>query len=100
MNKSIDEGFGFPVEILNPTFKTLFGKEVLDVNYKTLSEMVLNQLVTKQGRLTGHELKYIVDKMEQSSREFAKPLGTSHVVVLKWLKNGNELTNITKFAGS
>ena len=94
MNKFIENGFGFPVEILNPTFKTVFGKKVLDVNYKTLSELVLNQLVTKQGRLTGHELKYIVDKMEQTTREFAKPLGTSHAVVLKWQKKGDDLTNM------
>lgn len=94
MSKYIDTGFGFPVHISNAVFKEVFGQEILDINYKTLALMVLNQLVTKQGRLTGHELKYIVDKMEMTIRDFAKPLGVSHAVVVKWQKKYDNLTDM------
>ena len=95
MNKTyIEKAFGFDVEVLHPQFKTVFGEEVLDVNYKTLAVLVLHQIVIKPGRLSGNEMKYVIDKMEVTVRAFASKLGIKHTAIVNWKNKKNELTKM------
>lgn len=78
------EGLGFPIRLINVPMKKVFGEWVLDINLEIFQRAVLDILVRKPSPLTGAEIRFIIDYLEMSTREFAQLFGVSHVAVLKW----------------
>ena len=82
----IYKGLGFPIRLINVPMKKIFGEWAIDINFNALQIVVLNILARKPTVLTGKELRFIIDYLEMSSRDFAKLFGVSHAAVLKWEK--------------
>lgn len=82
----IFNGLGFPIRLINVPMKKVFSEWVLDINYNTLQIAVLNMLARKPTPLSGNELRFIIDYLEMSTRDFAKLFGVTHAAVLKWEK--------------
>jgi DNA-binding transcriptional regulator YiaG len=78
------EGLGFPIRLINIPMRKVFGEWVLDINIDELQKFVLHILAYKTSPLTGAEIRFIVDYLKMSSREFAHLLGVTHAAVLKW----------------
>ena len=55
----VDEGFGFPVKLVNVPMIKVRGHWTPDVNYKELSESLLRALACKPTRLSGNEVHFI-----------------------------------------
>lgn len=77
-------GLGFPIRLVNVPMKKVFGEWAIDINFNTLQLAVLNMLARKPTPLTGGELRFIIDYLEMSTRNFAKLFGVTHAAVLKW----------------
>ncbi len=90
----VDEGFGFPVHLLNVPMVKVRGQWTPDVDYNKLQKIVLKQLAHKPGRLSGDEIHFIRQALEMTLQQFAKRLGLSHVAVIKWEKVGAEATSM------
>lgn len=78
------EGLGFPIRLVNVPMKKIFDEWVLDINLEHFQKAVLNMLIRKLTPLTGGELRFIVDYLRMSTREFAQLFGVTHAAVLKW----------------
>lgn len=90
----VDMGFGFPLYIQNIPMVYVRGVWTPNVNYKRLSEMVLQMLVEKPSRLTGNELKFIRNKLQMTLKAFAERFYVTHPAVLKWEKSADNPTNM------
>ena len=78
------EGLGFPIRLINVPMKKVFGEWVLDINLKTFQKVVLHILACKTTPIRGCELRFIIDYLKMSTREFAQLFGVTHAAVLKW----------------
>src|SRR5262245_12381609 len=78
------EGLGFPVRLINVPMKKIFGEWVLDINLEHFQKVVLHMLACKTVPLSGAELRFIIDYLRMSTREFAHLFGVTHAAVLKW----------------
>ena len=76
--------------------KKVLGEWVMNINLNTLQNVVLNLLVRKPVLLSGSELRFIIDYLEMSTRDFAKLFGVSHVAVLKWEKEESKMNSSTE----
>lgn len=92
----IYEGLGFPIRLVNVPMKKVFGEWAIDINFNTLQIVVLNMLARKPTALTGKELRFIIDYLEMSTREFAKLFGVTHAAVLKWEKEETKMNPSTE----
>ena len=84
MDTFIWEGLGFPIRLVNVPMKKVFGEWVLDINLEHFQKTVLNLLARKLTPLTGGELRFIIDYLQMSTRDFAQLFGVTHVAVIKW----------------
>lgn len=78
------EGLGFPIRLVNVPMKKKFGDWVLDINLNHFQKTVLYMLARKPTSLNGNELRFIIDYLKMSTREFAQLFGVTHAAVLKW----------------
>jgi DNA-binding transcriptional regulator YiaG len=78
------EGLGFPIRLVNVPMKKVFGDWVLDINLEHFQKAVLLILAKKPTPLNGGELRFIIDYLKMSTREFAQLFGVTHTAVLKW----------------
>jgi len=92
----IYEGLGFPIRLVNVPMKKVFGEWAIDINFNTLQVVVLNMLARKPTALTGMELRFIIDYLEMSIRDFAKLFGVTHAAVLKWEKEETKMNPSTE----
>lgn len=92
----IYEGLGFPIQLINVPMKKVFGEWAIDINFNTLQLVVLNMLARKPTSLTGSELRFIIDYLEMSTREFAKLFCVTHAAVLKWEKEESKMNPSTE----
>lgn len=90
----VDVGFGFPVYLQNVPMVYVRGVWTPKVNYKRLSEMLLQMLVEKPSRLTGNELNFIRNKLQMNLKAFAERFYVTHPAVLKWEKSADKPTNM------
>jgi DNA-binding transcriptional regulator YiaG len=90
----VDRGFGFPLYFQNVPMVYVRGIWTPKVNYKKLSEMVLQMLVEKPSRLTGNELKFIRNKLQMTLKAFAERFYVTHPAVMKWEKSADHSTNM------
>lgn len=85
------EGLGFPIRLINVPMKKVFGEWILDINLVHFQKAVLNMLARKPTPLIGGELRFIIDYLEMSTREFAKLFGVTHAAVLKWINEKSRM---------
>ena len=100
MNKKRDtfiyEGLGFPIRLVNVPIKKVFGEWAIDINFNILQSSVLNILARKPTHLSGNEIRFIIDYLEMSTRDFAKLFGVSHAAVIKWEKEETKMNPSTE----
>ena len=92
----IFEGLGFPVVLVNAPWKRVFGEWALDINFKKLQEVVLQDLIHKPTPLTGDELRFIRKFLELTTAKFGKLFGVTHVAVVKWENNKAQINPATE----
>lgn len=95
-NTFIYEGLGFPIRLINVPMKKVFGEWTIDINFNFLQICALQMLSRKPTRLTGGELRFIIDYLEMSTRDFAKVFGVTHAAVLKWEKEESTMQITTE----
>lgn len=86
------EGLGFPIKLINAPMKKDFGEWYIDVDMNKLMHVVLEALVHKPTALTGGEIGFIRSYLKMTTTEFGKTFGVSHVAVLKWENNENQIS--------
>ena len=85
------EGLGFPIRLINVPMKKVFGEWVLDINLELFQKGVLHTLACKKSPLSGSELRFIIDYLKMSTREFAHLFGVTHAAVCVHLHVLNHL---------
>ena len=76
--------------------KKVFGEWVLDINLDHFQKLVLLTLARKPVSLSGAELRFIIDYLKMSSREFAHLFGVTHAAVLKWENEKSRMNPCTE----
>ena len=90
------KGLGFPIRLVNVPMKKILGEWVIDINFNLLQVTVLNFLARKPFPLSGNEIRFIIDYLELSTRQFAQIFGVSHTAVLKWEKEESKMNPNTE----
>jgi DNA-binding transcriptional regulator YiaG len=90
-----DNGFGFPVTLLNVPMIEVRGEEVPNIDQRKLQELVIEALVYKSSRLTGSEVRFIRLFAELNLEKFAERFDVSHPAVLKWEGANHHATAMT-----
>ena len=90
--KFVDEGFGFPVHLLNVPMIKVRGQWTPQINYAELSSAVMQALPLKAARLTGNEIRFIRQSFGMTLNDFAATFYVKHSAVIKWQKAENEPT--------
>lgn len=80
----LDQGFGFPVRLVNVPMVKIRGEWTPNINYNHLAQAVLLALSHKPSRLTGHEVKFIRIHFAMTLQKFAKRFCVTHAAVIKW----------------
>lgn len=90
------EGLGFPIRLVNVPMKMILGEWVIDINLNAFQKIALDMLARKPAPLTGSELRFIIDYLEMSTRDFAKLFGVTHAAVLKWENEESKMNPSTE----
>lgn len=90
------EGLGFPIRLINVPMKKVFGEWILDINLDDFQKAVLYMLAYKVTPLTGAELRFVIDYLKMSTREFAHLFGVTHAAVLKWENEKSKMNPSTE----
>jgi transcriptional regulator with XRE-family HTH domain len=90
------EGLGFPIRLINVPMRKVFGEWVLDINLEYFQKIVLLTLARKPASLSGAELRFIIDYLQISTREFAQLFGVTHAAVLKWENEKSRMNPCTE----
>lgn len=90
------EGLGFPIRLINIPMRKALGEWVLDINLEGFQKIVLHILAYKKAPLSGGELRFIIDYLRMSTREFANLFGVTHAAVLKWEKEKSRMNPSTE----
>ena len=88
----VDNGFGFPVHLVNVPMVKVRGHWTPDIDYNKLAKAVLQAIAHKPSRLTGAEIHFVRQHFGLTLQQFAKRFGVSHVAVIKWEKNLGRVT--------
>lgn len=94
VTKYVDHGFGFPVVLEHVPMVQVRGKWTSAIDYNKLAQAVLRYLASLDGRLTGHQVRFVRLHFEMTLQAFAARFGVSHVAVLKWEQRGNRSTGM------
>ncbi len=89
-----DNGFGFPVTLMNVPMIEVRGEWVPQINQKELQDRVVEFLVLKPSRLTGSEIHFLRLISEMNLKQFADRFDVTHPAVLKWEKAENKETGM------
>ncbi len=92
--KYIDRGCGFPVVLENVPVVQVRGKWTPALNYPHLAQAVLSQLAAFNGRLTGHQVRFVRHHFNLTLQAFAARFGVSPMAVPKWEQRGNKPTGM------
>ena len=90
----IFKGLGFPVVLLNVPRKKIRGEEIVDINYKVLSDNVFKALIEKPARLSGAEIKFIRHHMKKNQEEFAELIHVERSTISVWEKKDLNVTGM------
>lgn len=94
VEKHIDRGLGFPVEIHDAPIVTFGDDKYLDVSPEDIAEAVYKQLPQYEGRLTGNHIRFIRYQSRMTQAQFAERFGVTQPAVIKWEKKGNKPTDM------
>lgn len=86
----VDNGFGFPVVLLNVPMVRVRGIWTPRIDYNKLTRNVALALAKKPTRLTGSEIRFIRQHFEMTLQAFGARFDVSHPAVLKWERAGNK----------
>jgi DNA-binding transcriptional regulator YiaG len=86
IKKVIYEGLGFPIVLLNVPMIKVQGQWAMDISYKKLFNIVLEDLINKPALLDASEIKFIRKYLEMTTTDFATLLGVTHPAILHWEK--------------
>ncbi len=92
LDRSVYDGFGFPVVLVQVPMVRVRGEWTPDVNMDVLSRRVLRAVAEKPVRLTGAEVRFVRHSVSMTLEEFASRFGVTHPAVLKWERSGNHPT--------
>jgi hypothetical protein len=95
VDKYIDRGFGFPVVLEKVALVQVRGKWTPALNYLYFAQAVLGQLAAFDGRLTGHQVRFIRLHFDLTMQAFAARFGIARAAVLTWEHRGNKPTGMT-----
>ena len=90
----IDNGFGFPIRLVNVPMIKVRGRWTPDIDYNRLTEAVLRVLCEKPVRLTGDEVRFIRLHFEMTLQVFADRFAVTHAAVIKWEKSKDQPTGM------
>ena len=90
------EDLGFPIMLVNVPMREALGEWVLDFNLGKFIDEVLKMLIHKRDPLNGEELHFIRKYFEMTTTQFGKLFGVTHVAVLKWEANENQIPPTTE----
>lgn len=90
------EGLGFPIRLINVPMRKVFGEWILDINLEHFQKVVLLTLARKPTSLSGTEVRFIIDYLKMSTREFARLFGVTHAAVLKWENEKSKMNPSTE----
>jgi len=90
----VDDGFGFPIKLLNVPMVKVRGTWTPDIDYNKLTTEVLKTLARKPTRLTGNEIRFIRLQATMTLVEFGQRFGVTHANVKKWENCGDQATNM------
>ena len=76
-NKLIWEGLGFPLLLVGFPTKTIAGEDFPDINMNEIQEKAFLLLITKKGRFTGSELKFIRSYLHLTQQEFSRAINAA-----------------------
>ncbi len=76
-NKILWEGLGFPLLLVGFSTKKIAGEELPDINMKNIQEKAFRLLLTKNGRITGNELKFIRNYLQLTQKEFSRAINAA-----------------------
>jgi DNA-binding transcriptional regulator YiaG len=97
--KIIDEyradELGLPVLIKRVPIIEIDGREVMDIDYTKISEVLFAALIIKPFPLTGAEVRFMRLFMGLTLENLANSLHVTHPTILSWEKCGNEPTKMT-----
>ena len=86
---------GFPVLLVNPRMVEVRGERVPDVNLRALQEAAFAQLVTRPGRLTGAEVRFIRKHLRMRQADLASTLNmANHSVISQWESREDDPTGM------
>lgn len=85
---------GFPVVIVNPTWRIFEGEEVLDISPKDIMDAVFSMIPEKRGRLTGAEVRFLRSYMKLTQEAFGRMIGVDHSSIAKWEAKKQEVTGM------
>lgn len=94
VEKYIDRGFGFPVVLEKVPLVQVRGKWTPALNYLHFAQAVLGQLAEFDGRLTGHQVRFIRLHFDLTMQAFAARFGGVRETVIKWEQRGNKPTEM------
>lgn len=86
IKKMVYKGLGFPITMLNVPMVKIQGQWAMDISYKKLFNIVLEDLINKPALLDAAEIKFIRKYLEMTTTQFAELLGVTHPAVLNWEK--------------
>lgn len=90
------EDLGFPILLVNVPMRETLGEWVLDFNLGKFIDEVLKMLIHKRTPLNGEELRFMRKYFEMTTTQFGKAFGVTHVAVLKWEANENQIPPTTE----
>lgn len=84
-------GFGFPIVLTNVPTLIVRGKSAPNINYKSLAKIVVSELCSEANHapLSGHQVFFLRQQLQMTTRSFGQLVNSSHVAVLKWEKRGD-----------
>lgn len=89
------DSLGFTIILKNVPLVEIRGDLVPDINYNTLQKAVLLHLCHKKTPLTGNEIKFIRKYFALTTKDFGYLFGYTHPAVLKWEKQGDQISRMT-----
>ncbi len=91
---AIYTALGFPVVIVNPTYRHFEGEEVLDISPKLVMDAVFSMIPERKGRLIGAEVRFMRSYMKLTQEAFGKMIGVDHSSIAKWEAKKQEVTGM------
>jgi DNA-binding transcriptional regulator YiaG len=90
------EDLGFPIMLVNAPLRKVYGEWVLDINLGDFIDEIVRMLIHTRTPLNGDELRFMRKYFELTTTEFGKIFGVTHVAVLKWEANENQIPPTTE----